>query len=379
MEQKILITGANGFIGKNLIAELKNRGYDTIYACDKETTEEELKTFVADCTFVFHLAGINRPKETSEFITGNTGFSETLVRLLEEAGNSCPILMSSSIQAELDNPYGVSKKQAELVLFSHGEKTGAKVMIYRLPGVFGKWCRPNYNSVVATFCHNIAHNLPIEIHDPDRVLELVYIDDVLHAFLEAMEGTVSPSGHFYRVDVTHTVSLGELAKIIRSFPALRSTLEVPDLSDALVAKLYSTYLSYLPEDAFSYRLEMKCDERGSFTEFLRSSDRGQVSVNVAKPGITKGNHWHHSKNEKFLVVRGEACIRFRRIGEEEVITYHVSDRELTVVDIPTGYLHCITNVGSGDLVTLMWASEAFDKNRPDTYYEPVLINPQEDA
>ena len=379
MEPKILITGAYGFIGKNLIAELKNRGYDKICACDKETTEEELRTFVAGCTFVFHLAGINRPKDTSEFATGNTGFTEELVRLLEEADNPCPILMSSSIQAELDNPYGVSKKQAEDALFSHGEKTGAKVMIYRLPGVFGKWCRPNYNSVVATFCHNIAHNLAIEIHDPDRVLELVYIDDVVTAFLDAMEGRAKASDRFYHVDVTHTVALGELAAIIRSFPALRASLEVPDLSDAMVSKLYSTYLSYLPKDAFSYSLEMKCDERGSFTEFLRSADRGQVSVNVAKPGITKGNHWHHSKNEKFLVVRGEACIRFRKVGEDEVITYRVSDRELTVVDIPTGYLHSITNVGSEDLVTLMWASEAFDKNRPDTYYEPVLINPQEDA
>lgn len=379
MEQKILITGALGFIGKNLTAELKNRGYQTIYACDKETTDEELRSFVSDCTFVFHLAGINRPKETSEFTQGNTGFSEKLIRELEEAGNTCPILMSSSIQAALDNPYGVSKKLAEDALFLHEKKTGAKVMVYRLPGVFGKWCRPNYNSVVATFCHNIAHDLPIEIHDPDRMLELVYIDDVIRAFLGAMVGCEKKTDTFYHVDVTHSITLGDLAKTIRSFRELRKTLEVPDLSDPLVTKLYSTYLSYLPQDAFSYPLEMKCDERGSFTEFLRSSDRGQVSVNVAKPGITKGNHWHHSKNEKFLVVKGEACIRFRKIGEEQVITYHVSEKELTVVDIPTGYLHSITNVGSGDLVTLMWASEVFDKNRPDTYYEPVLTHPQEDA
>ena len=367
MEQKILITGACGFIGKNLIAELKNRGYQTIYACDKETTDEELRSFVSDCTFVFHLAGINRPKETSEFTQGNTEFSEKLVRELEEAGNTCPILMSSSIQAELDNPYGVSKKLAEDALFLHGQKTGAKVMVYRLPGVFGKWCRPNYNSVVATFCNNIAHDLAIEIHDPDRVLELVYIDDVVAAFVDAMEGRVKTADTFYRVEVTHSISLGDLATTIRSFRELRKTLEVPDLSVPLNSKLYSTYLSYLPEDQFSYPLEMKCDERGSFTEFLRSSDRGQVSVNVAKPGITKGNHWHHSKNEKFLVVKGEACIRFRKIGEEQVITYRVSEKELTVVDIPTGYLHSITHVGDGDLVTLMWANEVFDPANPDTF------------
>ena len=281
--------------------------------------------------------------------------------------------MSSSIQAALDNPYGISKKAAEDLLFAHAKRTGGRVMVYRLPGVFGKWCRPNYNSVVATFCHNIAHSLEIEVHDPARVLELVYIDDVITSFIDAMETLpeADPDG-FHHVKITHSISLGQLADTIRSFPALRNNLSTPDLADPLQSKLYSTYLSYLPEDAFSYPLTMKCDERGSFTEFIRTADRGQVSVNVAKPGITKGNHWHHSKNEKFLVVKGEADICFRKIGEEKIITFHVDDKNLTVVDIPTGYTHCITNVGKEDLVTVMWASEAFDANRPDTYFEPVF-------
>ncbi len=371
MEQKILITGANGFIGKNLKAELRNRGYQTIYECDQETTEEELEAYTSSCTFVFHLAGINRPKDEKEFKEGNCDFTEKLTGLLSKAGNRATILMSSSIQAALDNPYGNSKREAEKLLQAHEAQTGGKVLIYRLPGVFGKWCRPNYNSVVATFCHNIAHGQDIEIHDESRQIELVYIDDVIASFLEAMDGKVTKEGDFCRVPVTHTVTLKALADTIRSFPAMRKDLFLPDLSDALTGKLYSTYLSYLPEDAFSYPLQKKEDERGSFTEFLKSDDRGQVSVNVAKCGITKGNHWHHSKNEKFLVVSGEACIRFRKIGDDKVITYHVSGKDLTVVDIPTGYTHNITNVGDTDLITIMWASEPFDANRPDTYYEQV--------
>lgn len=376
MQQKILITGAKGFIGKNLTAELKNRGYDTVYPCDVETTEEELERYVKDCTFVFHFAGVNRPKDESEFTTGNTIFSETLIRLLEKEGRNVPVLMSSSIQAALDNPYGISKKAAEDALFRHEKESGSKVMIFRLPGVFGKWCRPNYNSVVATFCHNIANGLPIEVHDPKRELELVYIDDVIIAFIDAMEQLPKADADgFHHVKITHRITLGDLAERIGAFPDLRQNLGVPDFSDPLTYKLYSTYLSYLAEDDFSYPLTMKCDNRGSFTEFIRTPDRGQVSVNVAKPGITKGNHWHHSKNEKFLVVKGEADICFRKVGEEKVITYHVSDQELTVVDIPTGYTHCITNTGEEDLITVMWASEAFDEKHPDTFFEPVIRKP----
>ena len=371
MEEKILVTGANGFIGKNLIAELKNRGYDTVFACDLDTTDEERKAYAAQCTFVFHLAGVNRPKVESEFVTGNTDFTRTILTDLKEAGNPVPVLLSSSTQAELDNPYGESKREAERLVFSYGEQTGAKVFVYRLPGVFGKWCRPNYNSVVATFCHNIARDLPITISDPAKEVDLVYIDDVIEAFLGALAGEGSRSGDFYRVDPVHTITLSDLAETIRSFRESRKTLGLPNGSDPLERKLYSTYLSYLPADDFAYPLQMKKDERGSFTEFLKTADRGQVSVNVAKPGITKGNHWHHTKNEKFLVVKGQARISFRRIGEEEVISYDVSDRELTVVDIPTGYLHNITNTGNEDLITIMWANEPFHPEHPDSYHETV--------
>ena len=369
--QKILVTGALGFLGKNLIQELKNRGYETIYSCDKDTTEDELKGYVSSATFVFHLAGVNRPKDEKEFTEGNCAFTEKLLQMLEEAGNRAGVLLSSSTQAELGNPYGISKREAERLVREHGERSGADVFVYRLPGVFGKWCRPNYNSVVATFCHQIARDLPVTVNDPEKRLRLVYVDDVVEAFIRTMEGEPLYADGFCRVAVEHEVGLQELADILTSFRKTRGDFSVPDLSDALHKRLYSTYLSYLPEDDFAYDLNMKCDERGSFTEFLRSIDCGQVSVNVAKPGITKGNHWHHSKNEKFLVVKGEAIIRFRKIGTEEIISYRVSGEKLRVVDIPTGYTHSITNTGDTELVTLMWANEAFDPNRPDTFFEPV--------
>ncbi|MBR4169504.1 MAG: capsular polysaccharide biosynthesis protein CapF [Lachnospiraceae bacterium] len=369
---KILVTGAKGFIGKNLITELTNRGYRDLYECDTDTTEQELKGYLSDCDFVFHLAGVNRPKEETEFTQGNRNFTETVLNLLKEADNACPILLSSSAQAALDNPYGISKREAEGLVRTYGAKTGAPVYIYRLPGVFGKWCRPNYNSVVATFCHQIARGLPITVNDPERELELVYIDDVVRAFIDTLEGHPVIDGDFCRVAKTHKILLKDLAETIETFRDSREKVLVPDLSTETKKDLYSTYLSYLPEDDFAYSLQMKCDERGSFTEFLKSRTCGQVSVNVAKPGITKGNHWHHSKNEKFLVVRGEACIRFRKIGTSEVLSYNVSGEELTVVDIPTGYVHSITNVGEEDLVTVMWANEVFDTDKPDTFYEAVL-------
>ncbi|MBO4902157.1 MAG: capsular polysaccharide biosynthesis protein CapF [Lachnospiraceae bacterium] len=376
-DRKILVTGALGFIGRNLITELHNRGYDNICECDRETTAEELDAYLADCSFVFHLAGINRPKVESEFTEGNRDFTETLLTGLQRADNPCGVLISSSIQAELDNPYGKSKLAAEGLVSSYARQTGAPVFIYRLPGVFGKWCRPNYNSVVATFCYQIARGLPITVNDPDKVISLVYIDDVVNAFITTMEGRGDFDGTFCRVSPVHEISLRSLAESIQAFRESRSSLFVPDLGDPLQKKLYSTYLSYLAEDDFAYPLNMHKDARGSFTEFLKTEQFGQVSVNVAHPGITKGNHWHHTKNEKFLVVKGQACLRFRKVGETEVISYNVSGEDLQVIDIPTGYTHSITNTGEEDLVTIIWANETFDPERPDTYFEEVLISPQE--
>ena len=368
---KILVTGSGGFVGKNLVAELKNRKYNDIYEYDINTDPAELDVYTKDCDFVFHLAGVNRPKNETEFMTGNFGFTDTLLNKLKENGNCAPVLITSSIQAELDNPYGKSKKAGEDRMFSYSEETGNKVYVYRLPNVFGKWCRPNYNSAVATFCNNIAAGLPIKVNDPSVVMNLVYIDDVVKEFINALEGRANIVGKFGTVPVVHTTTLGHIVEIITSFKENRRGLELPKLDDELERKLYSTYLSYLPEDDFSYPLDMHVDERGSFTEFIRTPDRGQVSVNISHPGITKGNHWHHSKNEKFLVVKGKGCISFRKYGTDEVIDYHVNGDKLTVVDIPTGYTHCITNEGDEDMVTVMWANEAFDPDKPDTYYEPV--------
>ncbi|MCR5508332.1 MAG: capsular polysaccharide biosynthesis protein CapF [Lachnospiraceae bacterium] len=368
---KILVTGAKGFIGKNLIAELKNRKYNKIYEYDMDSDPEFLDIYTGDCGFVFHLAGVNRPKDESEFMTGNFGFTDTLLDKLKEHGNRAPVLITSSIQAELDNPYGKSKKAGEELMFSYSDKTGAPVYVYRLPNVFGKWCRPNYNSAVATFCNNIAAGLPIKVNDPSVVMNLVYIDDVVNEFINALEGRANICGKYGAIPTVHTVTLGRIAELIASFKESRTRLGLPKLDDPFERKLYSTYLSYLPADDFAYPLDMHIDERGSFTEFIRTPDRGQVSVNISKPGITKGNHWHHSKNEKFLVVKGRGCISFRKYGTSEVIDYHVSGDELTVVDIPTGYTHSITNEGDEDMVTVMWANEAFDPDKPDTYYEPV--------
>lgn len=368
----ILVTGAKGFIGKNLIAELKNRGYRTIFQYDSDSTREELAEYTKSCDFVFHLAGVNRPQKESEFMEGNFGFTSELLEALRENGNQAPILVTSSIQALQDNPYGKSKKAGEDLLFRYQEQTGAKVYIYRLQNVFGKWCRPNYNSVVATFCHNIANDLPISISDRENPIRLIYVDDVVHSFISAMEGneTAAQDGLHYIMTV-YPVTLGRLADLIHAFHDSRQNLSVPDVSDSFIKKLYSTYLSYLPADQFSYPLKMNIDDRGSFTEFLKSPEKGQVSVNISKSGITKGNHWHHTKNEKFLVVSGQGVIRFRKIGEDEVIEYPVDGSKLEVVDIPPGYTHNITNTGTMDLVTVMWANEPFDPERPDTYALPV--------
>jgi len=368
---KILVTGAQGFIGKNLVAELKNRNYNDIFEYDKETDPALLDEYCKEADFVFHLAGVNRPKEQSEFMEGNFGFTLILLDTLKKHNNTCPVMISSSTQAELDNPYGESKKAGEDLLFDYSKETGAKVLIYRFPNVFGKWCRPNYNSAVATFCHNIAHELPITVNDPSVVMKLVYIDDVVEELINALEGKENKNGDFCEVPVVHTITLGEIVDLIKSFKRSREERSIPDMADTFTKKLYSTYLSYLPEDQFSYELKMNVDNRGSFTEFIKTPDRGQISVNISKPSITKGNHWHHTKNEKFLVVSGKGVIRFRKIDSDEVLEYFVSGDKMEVVDIPTGYTHNIENLGDTDMVTIMWANEPFDPEKPDTYYLEV--------
>ncbi len=368
---KILVTGAKGFIGKNLIAELRNREYDDIFDFDKDTDLKLLDEYCKHSDFVFHLAGVNRPKEQSEFMEGNFGFTTVLLDTLKKYDNKCPIMISSSIQAELNNPYGESKKAGENLLLDYSKETGSKVLIYRFPNVFGKWCRPNYNSAVATFCHNIAQDMPIKVNDPSVLMNLVYIDDVVEELINALENKENRDGEFCTVPVEHKVALGEIVELIESFKNSREDRSIPDMSDAFTKKLYSTYLSYLPEDKFSYELKMNIDNRGSFTEFIKTPDRGQVSVNISKAGITKGNHWHHTKNEKFLVVSGEGVIRFRKINSEETIEYFVSGDKMEAVDIPTGYTHNIENLGNSDMVTIMWANEAFDPSKPDTYYLEV--------
>ncbi len=368
---KILVTGAKGFIGKNLITELRNRGYADIFEYDKDTDLSLLDEYCKDADFVFHLAGVNRPQEQSEFMEGNFGFTSTLLDTLKKYRNTCPVLMSSSIQAELDNPYGKSKKAGEDLLFAYSKETGVKVLVYRLPNVFGKWCRPNYNSAVATFCYNIAHNLPITVNDPTIVMNLVYIDDVVEELISALQGKENSAGLFCEVSVVHTIQLGEIVDLIYSFKNSREERTVPYMKDTFTKKLYSTYLSYLPEDQFSYSLKMNQDNRGSFTEFIKTIDRGQVSINISKPGVTKGNHWHQTKTEKFLVVSGKGVIRFRKIDSDKVIEYYVSGEKMEVVDIPPGYTHNIENLGDTDMVTIMWANEPFNPKKPDTYYLEV--------
>ena len=371
---KILVTGALGFIGKNLIAELKNRGYNDIYEVDVNTSMEELIKYCSDAEFVFHLAGVNRPENEKEFMEGNFGFTSVLLDNLKKSENKAPVLITSSTQATLDNAYGKSKKAGEDLLFEYGRSTGTKVFVYRLTNVFGKWSRPNYNSAVATFCNNIAAGLPIKVNDPSVVMRLIYIDDVVNEFIAAMNDKANIVDGFGTVPVEHVVELGKIAELIYSFKESRENLSLPDFSNEFEKKLYSTYLSFLPKDEFAYNLNIRADERGSFTEFLRTENRGQVSVNISKPGITKGNHWHHTKNEKFLVVSGEAEIAFRKVGEKEVIKYHVSGEEMKVVDIPCGYTHSIENVGNVDLVTVMWVNEPFNPDKADTYYESVVVN-----
>ena len=379
---KILVTGAKGFVGRNLVSQLhsiqdgKARNYGisgenlTVYEYDMDSDPSELEIYCKQADFVFNLAGVNRPKDESEFMKGNFGFASTLLDTLKKYNNACPVMISSSIQAAQDNPYGESKRAGEQLMFDYSKETGAKVLVYRFPNVFGKWCRPNYNSAVATFCNNIAHDLPIRVNDPSVVMSLVYIDDVVDELISALKG--HRKGEYCEVSVGHTITLGGIVELRKSFRQMPDTLAVPDLGDAFIKKLYSTYLSYLPKEKFCYPLKMNVDERGSFTEIIRTADRGQFSVNISKPGITKGQHWHHTKNEKFVVVSGHGLIQLRKMGTEEVINFEVSGEKMEVVEMIPGYTHNIINLSdTEDLVTFMWCNECFDPERPDTYFEKV--------
>lgn len=386
----ILVTGANGFVGKNLTARLETLrdGRDRtrpslqigeIYRCMRETSLEALADCCKKADLVVHLAGVNRPKDPEEFAAGNTDFTRTLLETLRKSGNRCPVLLASSIQASLTgrfagSPYGQSKKAAEELLLAYGEETGAAGMIYRLPNLFGKWCRPNYNSVVATFCHNISRELPITVSDPAVELELVYIDDLIDEILDAMEGHPHRSeGAYCCVPVSHRVTLGEIVRLLHSFHDQPRTLLLPEIPEgSFEKKLYSTYLSYLPPEKIAFPLKMNVDERGSFTELLKTASCGQVSVNISKPGITKGQHWHNSKWEFFMVVAGHGLIQERRIGSDEKIEFEVSGDQIQAVHMLPGYTHNIINLSETEsLVTVMWANELFDPGRPDTYFEEV--------
>lgn len=379
----ILVTGARGFVGRNLVSQLRNiregkaKNYAispdlNVFEYDIDSNPAELDTYCKEADFVFNLAGVNRPKDQSEFMKGNFGFATTLLDTLKKYGNTCPVMISSSTQAALDNPYGESKRAGEQLMFDYAKETGAKVLVYRFPNVFGKWCRPNYNSAVATFCHNIAHDLPIQVNDPSVVMNLVYIDDVVDELIAALSGQEYCKGDYCEVPVVHTITLGNIVALIKSFKDMPDNLSVPDLGDAFTKKLYSTYLSYLPKEKFAYPLKMNVDNRGSFTEIIRTSDRGQFSVNISKPGITKGQHWHHTKNEKFVVVKGHGLIQLRKIGSEDVVEFEVSGDRIEAVEMIPGYTHNIINLSeTEDLVTFMWCNECFDPDKPDTYFEKV--------
>lgn len=380
----ILITGAGGFIGKNLCEALKNiaagkdKSHDidsdiTLFQYDIDTDPILLDKYCRDCDFVFHLAGVNRPKEPSEFMEGNFGFTSTLLGTLKKYDNTCPVMISSSIQAALDNPYGHSKKAGEDLLFSYSKETGAKVLIYRFPNVFGKWCKPNYNSAVATFCNNIANDLPIQVNDRSVNMTLVYIDDVVDELIRALKGDENREGNFCKIPVEHKTTLGEIVDLIYSFKEQQQTLIMPDIPfGSFEKKLYSTYLSYLPKEKISFPLKMNVDNRGSFTELLKTKKCGQISVNISKPGITKGQHWHNTKWELFIVVSGRGLIQQRKIGSDEVFEFYVSGDKIEAVHMLPGYTHNIINLSDTEnLVTVMWANESFDPKKPDTFFEEV--------
>lgn len=368
---KILVTGANGFLGKNLISELNNRGFNEIFKVDMDTPLETLNEYVRSANFVYHLAGVNRPKDMAEFTHGNVDVTFNLLEKLKEYNNNCPFMISSSIQAELDNPYGNSKKAGEDLVFEYGKDTSAMVYVYRFSNLYGKWSKPNYNSVVATFCHKISRDEEVTVTDSEAKVNLCYIDDVVNELINCLYNNPTKEGNFCVVPEVDIITVGNLKKVLEKFKYSRLSLELPDFENRLEKNLYSTYLSFLPQEKFSYPIKMNIDERGSFSEFLKTTDRGQVSINVIKPGVTKGNHWHHTKTEKFLVVSGAGVIRFREINSEETLEYPVSGDKLEVVDIPVGFTHNIENLGTTDMVTVMWVNEIFNPEKPDTYYLEV--------
>ena len=389
---KILVTGAKGFVGKNLCSQLRNirdkkaRWYklfepiDVVYEYDIDSTREELDQWCKDCDFVFNLAGVNRPQNTKEFMEGNFGFTNTLLDTLKKYNNTCPVMISSSSQAALDNPYGQSKKAGEELMFQYSKDTGARVLVYRFPNLFGKWCRPNYNSVVATFCNNIANGLPIQINDPSVILNFVYIDDVVDQLIYSLSGKEYKEGKYCYVPIVYKVRLGDIADLLHSFDKGRYDLQIPCVSDGFRKALYSTFVSYLPKNKISYPLDMKKDDRGSFAEFIRTENHGQVRINISKPGITKGEHWHHNLVERFLVVSGHGLIQLRKEGLDEngneypILNFEVSGEKLEVVEMISGYTHNLINLSkTEDMVTVIWANGCFDQNRPDTYFDPVEI------
>ena len=395
----ILATGAKGFVGKNLCAALKNIRdgkdrtrnikIDEIFEYDIDTEKSLLDGFCENSDFVFNLAGVNRPKETAEFMQGNFGFASELLEALKKHNNKCPVMLSSSIQATLigryDSDYGRSKKAGEDLFFKYSEETGAKVLVYRFPNLFGKWCRPNYNSAVATFCNNTANDLPITVNDRNTMLELLYIDDLVAEMLDALENNehhcefdgintvITENGKYCAVPTTHKVTLGEIVDLLGQFKSQPKTLLMPEIpNNSFAKKLYSTYLSYLPKSKVSFPLKMNIDERGSFTELLKTANCGQFSVNISKPGITKGQHWHNSKWEFFIVVSGHGLIEERKIGSDEVLRFEVTGEKIEAIHMLPGYTHNIINLSNTeDLVTLMWANEQFDPSHPDTYFEKV--------
>ena len=395
----VLITGAKGFVGRNLTETLKtirdgknrtrNVTVEEIYEYDIDTDPELLDEYCQKADFVFNLAGVNRPQNQEEFMQGNFGFASTLLDTLKKYKNTCPVMISSSIQAtcigRYDSEYGRSKKAGEELVFAYGEETGAKVLVYRFPNLFGKWCRPNYNSAVATFCNNIANDLPITVNDPSVQLKLLYIDDLVDEMLDALEGkehrcefegidtVLTENGCYCAAPISHKVTLGEIVDLLHSFKEQPKTLMMPEIPhNSFAKKLYSTYLSYLPRDGAIFDLKMNCDDRGSFTELLKTVNCGQFSVNISKPGITKGQHWHHTKWEFFIVVSGKALIQQRKIGSEEVLNFEVSGEKIQAIHMLPGYTHNIINLSeTEDLVTLMWANEQFAPQKPDTFFEKV--------
>jgi len=367
----ILVTGSAGFIGKNLIVKLQELDNVAIKSFDKEDIIETLKKYLQASDFIFHLAGVNRPKNVEEFEKDNVSLTKILIKLLEEMDKKIPIVLTSSIQAELDNPYGKSKKRAEDELIKYYNKNYTPIYIYRLPNVFGKWSRPNYNSVVSTFCYNISHNLDITISNPTKELELVYIDDVINEFISLLDKEERDLGkYFYNIKRTFRVTLGELVDKLYKIKDTRKTLIVPDLSDIFMKYLHATYLSYLEQDDFLYEIDSKEDVRGDFAELIKSESFGQVSISRSKKGAIRGNHYHNTKNEKFCVIQGKAVIKLRNILNDIIISYYVSDKKIEVIDIPPGYTHSIENLtdGNGEMILLIWANEIFNPENPDTYY-----------